>query len=199
MVLVQLSAGFQSLLSLPTRKLGPSGADSQVGGFVYILGPRGSVQQTLLWCWSLSHHSNPHIFLQSEVLGLYFPTLEPWITWSVLLPSCSSQFIHTQMWDRLVLQPPPCRASSPPQLPISTPPTSLDECFFFNSLVVRFPYSSIFWQFWLFFVFKFIVVLLWVVQGGKVYLPTPPSWPKVYLLIFPRFMFQKILPNLFLL
>ena len=69
-------------------------------------------------------------------------------------------------------------------LPVSTPPTSLDECFFFNSWVVRLPYSFIFCQFWLFFVFKFIVVLLLVVQGGKVYLPSPPSWPEVPGLLF---------------
>ena len=49
------------------------------------------------------------------------------------------------------------------QLPISTPPTGLGECFFFNSLVVGLPYSLIFCQFWLFFVFKFVVVLLLVV------------------------------------
>ena len=36
------------------------------------------------------------------------------------------------------------------KLRISAPPTSLDECVFFNSLVVRLPYSSIFCQFWLF-------------------------------------------------
>ena len=35
-----------------------------------------------------------------------------------------------------VLQLLPCPESSPSWLPISTPPTSLDECFFFNSLVV---------------------------------------------------------------
>ena len=46
---------------------------------------------------------------------------------------------------------------------VSTTPTGLDECFFFISLVVGLPYSSIFWQFWLFFLFKFVVVLL-VVQ-----------------------------------
>ena len=51
----------------------------------------------------------------------------------------------------------------PPQLPISAPPTGLDECFFFNSLVVRLLYSSVIWQFWLFFVFKFVAVLLLVV------------------------------------
>ena len=45
--------------------------------------------------------------------------------------------------------------------------------FLLNTLVVRLLYSLIFWQFQLFFVFKFVVVLLLVVQGGKVYLPTP--------------------------
>ena len=66
----------------------------------------------------------------------------------------------------LVHQLLPCCKFSPPPLPISAPPTSLDECFFFNTLVVGLPYSMIFWQFWLFFVFKFVVVLL-VVWGSK--------------------------------
>ena len=48
-----------------------------------------------------------------------------------------------------VHQWPPCRESSPPQLPVSAPPTGLDECFFFISLVVGLPYSLIFCQFWL--------------------------------------------------
>ena len=65
------------------------------------------------------------------------------------------------------------------QLPVSAPPTGLNECVFFNSLVVGLAYSSVFCQFWLFFVFKFVVVLLLVVQGGTVCLPTPPSWPEV--------------------
>ena len=77
-----------------------------------------------------------------------------------------------------VLQLLPCCKCSPPWLPMSAPHTSLDECFFFNSLVVGLPYSSIFCQFWLFFVFKFVVVLLLVVRGGKVYLPMPPLWPE---------------------
>ena len=37
MQLVQLSADLHSLLLLTTSELGPSGADSQVGGFVYVL------------------------------------------------------------------------------------------------------------------------------------------------------------------
>ena len=48
MLLALLSAGFQSLPPLPTIKLGPLGADSQVGGFVYVLGPCGSLQGALL-------------------------------------------------------------------------------------------------------------------------------------------------------
>ena len=44
MPLAQLSAGFQLLPSLLTSKLGPSGADSQEGGFVYVLGSHGSFQ-----------------------------------------------------------------------------------------------------------------------------------------------------------
>ena len=83
----------------------------------------------------------PTGFFQWEMYRLYFPVLEPWVTWSVLLPRCSSWFICTQMWDHLlhqllpapVLQLPPCRESSPPWLPNSTPPTGLDECFFLPS------------------------------------------------------------------
>ena len=130
---------------------------------------------------------NTHRFFQSQVLRLYFPTLEPWVTQSVSLPSCSSQFILMQIWDYLLHQPPPgrvhqplpCSDSTAPWLPVSAPPTGLDKCFFFNSLVVRLPYSVIFWQFWLFFVFKFVVALLLVMWGSKVYLPKPPFYPEV--------------------
>ena len=48
MPVAPLSAGFQSLHPLSTIKVGPSGADSQVGGLVYILGPCGSLQRGLL-------------------------------------------------------------------------------------------------------------------------------------------------------
>ena len=48
MVPAPLSAGFQSLPLLPTIKLGPSGADSRVGGLVHALGPCESLQRTLL-------------------------------------------------------------------------------------------------------------------------------------------------------
>ena len=43
-LLALLSARFQSLPLLPTVKLGLSGADSWVGGFVYVLGPCGPLR-----------------------------------------------------------------------------------------------------------------------------------------------------------
>ena len=51
-------------------------------------------------------------------------------------------------------------------LPISAPPTSLDECFFFNSLIVRLPYSSIFWQLrW--FLFLNLLSFFWLYEEAK--------------------------------
>ena len=66
-----------------------------------------------------------------------------------------------------VRQPPPCHESSLPLLPISAPPTGLDECFFFISLVVGLPYSSIFCQFWLFFVFKLLLSFFWLCKEAQ--------------------------------
>ena len=64
--------------------------------------------------------------------------------------------------------------SSMPHLPISAPPTSLDECFFFNPLVVRLPYSLIFW---LLLVFKLFVVLFWLCKKVKcIYLCLHLGW-----------------------
>ena len=51
--------------------------------------------------------------------------------------------------------------------------------FFFNSLVVRVPYSLIFWRFWLFIDFRLVVILLLVVRGSEGFLPVPPSWPEL--------------------
>ena len=107
MVLVPLSAGFQSLPLLLTIKLGPSSADSWVGGFVYILAPCGSLQGAILWGWEfllLPLHP-PQVFSGSG-LRLYFSVLELWVVWSVTQStSCC-----------LTSQLPPCCESSPPLL-----------------------------------------------------------------------------------
>ena len=55
----------------------------------------------------------------------------------------------------------------PTRLPVSTPPTGLDECVFFISLVVGLPCSSIFCQFWLFFVFKLLLSFFWLWEEAQ--------------------------------
>ena len=69
--------------------------------------------------------------------------------------------------------------SSPPYLSISTRPTHLDKYGFFKSLVVGLPYSSIFWQFWVFLVSTLVAILLVVAQEGETCLSIPLSWPQV--------------------
>ena len=59
----------------------------------------------------------------------------------------------------------PCVLSA--QLPVSTPPAGLGEWFFFISLVVRLPYSLIFCQFWLFFVFKLLLSFFWLYEEAQ--------------------------------
>ena len=186
MPLAQLSAGFQSLSLLPTSKLGPSGADSQVGGFVYIPEPCESLQRTLLWGWEfLPPPQPPRVF---SVRG--FEALFPCTGTLGCVVYLAPQFI-LPIYPHVKVGPLGPLAAAllwvlSTQLPISAPPTSLDECFFFNSLVVGLPYSSIFWQFCLVFVFKCVVLLLLVVQGGTVCLPTPPSCLEVSKLIFHK-------------
>ena len=68
---------------------------------------------------------------------------------------------------RWVCQPPPCCESSPPQLPVSAPPSGLDECFFLISLVVGLPYSSYFCQFWLFFALKLFLSFFWLCEEAQ--------------------------------
>ena len=66
-----------------------------------------------------------------------------------------------------IRQLPPCHESSPPRLLVSTRPTGMDECFFFISLVFRLPYSSIFCEFWLFFVFKSLLSFFWLCEEAQ--------------------------------
>ena len=155
MVLSLLSAGFQSLPLLPTIKLGTSGAASRMGGFVYVVGPCGvspTTSPVRLGVSPAATSTPAGVFNQR--FEAYFPELELWVAWSVtgstsccltgqlqLCPSCST-ICH------LARSASCCLAVSPlHQAAVSTPPTGLDECFFFTSLVVRLPYSSIFCQF----------------------------------------------------
>ena len=110
---------------------------------------------------------NPHGRFQSEFsirgLRLYFPELEPWVAWSVWLPTVCPVYL----WANVVLQgllvlglPAPfvphsaslspataTRVLSTP-VPVSAPPTSLDV-FIFYFLGVGPPCCLILCQFWL--------------------------------------------------
>ena len=101
MVLTLLSAGFQSLPPLPTIKLGPSGADSWVGGLVYVLGPCRSLQWTLLWGWEFLPllPQSPQVFSVSG-LRFYFPVLEPWVARSASLPAFCPVYLCTNVGPR---------------------------------------------------------------------------------------------------
>ena len=190
MMPAQLSASFQSLPLLPTCKLCLSGADSPVGGLVYLPGSCGSLQWALLWGWEfLPLPQPPQVFTARGFEALFFPCWNPGLCGlscsPVVPPSLSAHGCGTAPTPSHHLAHPSSPAAAllqvfSTQLPISASPTSLDRCFFSNSLVVRLPCSLITWNFWLSFVFKFVVFLL-VVGGGKVYLPMPPSWWEVLL------------------
>ena len=120
----------------------------RVGGFVYILWPCWPFKQ---WkASSFSHCSNLHWFLQSEVMGIYLPSAGTlgcvaWGWGHSLWRYPFHPFCHCHLSTSYCLSA--C-------LRDSTPPTCLDECVFFKSLVVRLSYSSIFWQFWGLFVLR---------------------------------------------
>ena len=163
-----------------------------MGGFVYILGPSGVSPTKFPVRLGVSPATSIQVFSVRD-----FEALFPWAGTLgcvvCLTPQLFLVYLHADMGlpstpaatsPALVLRLQLCLVSSPPRLPVSAPPTRLDECFFFNSLFVVLLYCLIFWQLWLFFVFKFVVVLLLVVWGGKLYLPMPPSWQEVPCSIF---------------
>ena len=61
----------------------------------------------------------------------------------------------------------------------SSPSTCLDECGFFKSLVVRLPYSLLFWQFWMLFVLRSSCNSFCCCVRRQACLPIPPSWLEV--------------------
>ena len=88
MALAALSTRFQSFTLIPTIKLGPSGAGSQLGGPVHTLGPCGSLQDLSCEAGSLPQGLPPPPRAFSiRGLRLYFPELEPWVVWSTSLPA----------------------------------------------------------------------------------------------------------------
>ena len=166
MAFAPLSASFQSLPLLPTVKSGPSGAASWVDGFVYVLGP-----------WVSPTNSPVRLGVSPAAASTPTGVFNQWF--EALFPPHWSPELHS-LWPGPPATALPWVLSA--QMPISTPPTGLDECVFFNSLVVRLPYSSIFCQFWLFFVFK-LLSYFWLFEEAQcVYLHLHLCWkfPKTF-------------------
>ena len=201
MLLVQLCARFQSLPPLSTSKLGPSGADSRVGGVVYILGTCGSLQSTLLWGWEfLMPPQPPQVFSVRDFEAL-FP--QPGTLGCMV---CVVPQFFLLVYPHANVGPPSLPATASPDLPSAASPTGSSSCRLaacplcpsclslpllpvwmnvsLTSWLLDFHTVWFLWQFWLFFVFKFVVVFLLVVWGGRVYLPTPLSWPEFLRLLF---------------
>ena len=117
-------------------------------------------------------------------LRLYFPVLEPWgCTVCFALPL----FLLVYLCANVGLQGLPVTILPwvlSAQLRVSTPPTGLDECVFFNSLVVGLPYNLIFCQFWLFFVFKLLLSFFWLCEEAQcVYLYFHLGWKSALIFI----------------
>ena len=93
------------------------------------------------------------------------------------LPATTLWGLLAAAWPAPFHNPPPCCESSLPRLPVSAPPTCLDECFFFISLVVGLPFSLIFCQFSLIFVFKLLLSFIWLCKEAQcVYLCLHLGW-----------------------
>ena len=114
MLLARLSLAFSHFLCYPQANWALLILIHRWVGLCTFWDPGGLSNKLSCEAGNFSCCCNRYRFLQPEFLRLYFPMLGPWIVWSISLPSCSSQFICTQMWDCPVLQLPPCRESSLP-------------------------------------------------------------------------------------
>ena len=169
----------------------------RVSGFADVLGPWWPFKQTLLRDQQFLLLYQPPLIYSQRLCSFILPLPEPWAVPSglglgLLFPQLFLLvLIHcTLMWDHQVhvLQLPRCHLHhrlTTLHCVLSTPPICVDECFFFKSLVVRLPYSLIFWQLWLvLYFFRSVVILLMVLQGGEVNLPMPSSFQESSIHIF---------------
>ena len=145
-LLAPLFVGFQSFPNYPQSNWALLVLIPEEVG-LYILGPCGSLQWTLLWVWeslpllpqppqAFSVRSFEALFLCAGALGCGV-CLAP----QLFLPVYLHSIVGPPSTEVAASPAPP--ATALPQvlsiwLPISTPPPGLDECFFFNSLVVGF-------------------------------------------------------------
>ena len=177
MPLAWLSAGFQPLPQLPISKLGSSGADSQVGGFMYVLGPHGSPQELSCKVGSFSRCLNSHRFW-----GFISPHWNPGLhglSCSLIVPPALSAHKCGTTWSSnccLAMCPLCPSCLSPSLLPVWMNVSSLTPCWTL--------YSSIFWQFCFFLFLNLLLSSFWLCNEAKCIYLMPLSWPEVLSLFF---------------
>ena len=172
-------------------KLGPSGADSWVGGCVHSrtlwvspvnspvrLGVSPAATSTPTGVFNQWFEA---LFCCAGTLGCAVCLIPQLFLPVYLCVNVGSRGLLAAAWPfpfhNLPLAGSMSHHLAVPQLPISASPTSLDECFFFISLVVGLPYSSIFCQFWVFFVFKLLLSFFWLCEEAQcVYLRLHLGW-----------------------
>ena len=106
-LLSSLSAGFHSLPLLPTSKLGPSGADTWVGGLVYVLGPLGLSSKLSCEAGSFSCNSIPTGFFSQRFCCFISPRWNPGLCGLSRSPGVPPSLSAMQMWDHLLPQQTP--------------------------------------------------------------------------------------------
>ena len=110
---------------------------------------------------SFFHQVNLHWFLQPEVVGIYLPSTGTlhWGAWyGAGIPHCQDippEFLSTT------------RGWGTSMFLVCAPPTSLDGCGFFNSIVVRLPFNFISdsSEWWLFYIL--VVILMWLCEEAS--------------------------------
>ena len=134
-----------------------------VNGLVCVLRPCGPFKWSFLNIWPfLLPPQPPLVFIARSYGDLSSRHWNPGLCglawgWDHSLSRYPSQFLFntcecgTAHDGSATVAPSPCHTSSPH---LSAPPTHLNECGFFKSLVLRLPYSSIFWKFWVLFVLR---------------------------------------------
>ena len=130
--------------------------------------------------------SIPTGFFSQRFGDFISPAMEPWVERSVLLPSYSSHFICTQMWDHLLHRW--CWPTQSSSHHLSTSPL-LPGCTFLPFLLFWMKFSS--FSPWLsnfqtirysgssgYFLFLNLLFFFWLCEEVKC-IPTLPPWPEV--------------------
>ena len=161
LVLVPLSAGVSHSLRYPQLNWAPLVLISKWVDLCILQAPVGLFKELSCEAGSFSCCClNPYGCFQSVVWGFISPPWSPGLPGLLPGPPAAASLVSCSLAcpnpQSAALLGPPATAFQWvlfARLPISTPPTWLDEGFLFISLVVGLPYSSIYPQFWLFFCF----------------------------------------------